>query len=193
MSITKIKKRRKEASTKMSKNNIEPTTTKEKYVSQDKNHIAIPHKKRALVFQGGGALGAYEAGAFKAIYNHIIEKEGEESEKRMFDVVAGTSIGAINATLLVDYVVKKKTWKGSAEMLEDFWKEMKSMTWVDNPFFSFWWNGLRTLLGHNRVALPETARRYWSWAQLACTPPIFGGGTSNLYIPYLEVNGHHFF
>jgi NTE family protein len=72
-------------------------------------------------------------------------------------------------------------------MLEDFWKEMKSYTWVDNLLFSFWWNGLRTLLGNTQVALPETARRYWSWAQLACTPLIFGGGTSNLYIPHLEL------
>ena len=103
----------------------------------------------------------------------------------MFDIVAGTSIGAINATLLVDYVIKMGTWKGSADMLEDFWEEMKTMTWVDNPFFLFWWNGLRTFLGNNHVALPETARRYWSWAQLACTPPIFGGGTLNLYNPRL--------
>jgi predicted acylesterase/phospholipase RssA len=40
----------------------------------------------------------------------------------MFDIVAGTSIGAINATLLVDYVRKMGTWKGSADMLEDFWE-----------------------------------------------------------------------
>jgi NTE family protein len=86
----------------MSKNNSELITTRERYLSQDKSHKALPHKQRELVFQGGGALGAYEAGAFKAIYNHIIEKEGEGTVDRMFDVVAGTSIGAINATLLVD-------------------------------------------------------------------------------------------
>jgi NTE family protein len=148
---------------------------------------AIPDKQRALVFQGGGALGAYEAGAFKAIYNHIKEKEGEESEERMFDVVAGTSIGAINATLLVDYVKKKDTWQGSVQMLEDFWNHMKNMTWVDNPFFPWWWAGLGVLTGGSQVALPETARRYWSWAQLACTPPIFGGGTSHLYFPHIDL------
>ena len=31
-----------------------------------------PH--RALVLQGGGALGAYEAGAFKAIYDYLTKK-----------------------------------------------------------------------------------------------------------------------
>jgi predicted acylesterase/phospholipase RssA len=28
-------------------------------------------KQRALIFQGGAALGAYEAGAYKALYNWI--------------------------------------------------------------------------------------------------------------------------
>jgi NTE family protein len=149
--------------------------------------INVPDKQRALVFQGGGALGAYEAGAFKAIYNHIIEKEGKHSEERLFDVVAGTSIGAINATLVVDYVKRKKTWKGTVEVLEDFWNQMKNMTWADNPFFPWWWNGLRLLAGSNQVALPETARRYWSWAQLACTPPIYGGGTLHLYFPHIDL------
>ena len=40
-----------------------------------------------LVFQGGGALGAYQAGVFEAI-----EEAGIEP-----DWVVGTSIGAINA------------------------------------------------------------------------------------------------
>jgi len=105
----------------------------------------------------------------------------------MFDVIAGTSIGAINATILVDYVIKKGTWKGSVEVLEDFWKEMKNITWADNPFFTWWWDRLRRFLGSNQVALPETARRYWSWAQLACTPSIYGGGTSHLYFPHLKI------
>ncbi|HKG88780.1 MAG TPA: patatin-like phospholipase family protein [Nitrososphaeraceae archaeon] len=119
-------------------------------------------KHRALVFQGGGALGAYEAGAFKSIYEYIIEREGVHAEENMFDVVAGTSIGAINATLLVDYVIKNETWRGSAEMLESFWNEFKAMTWADNPFFLAWWGGLRTILGNWHISFPETARRYWS-------------------------------
>lgn len=147
----------------------------------------IPPKQKALVFQGGGALGAYEAGAFKAIYNDVIEKEGRKSEENMFDVVAGTSIGAINATILVDYVIKNSTWKGSVNALEDFWEEMKNFTWADNPLFEWWWDQLRNFSGSNQVALPKTARRYWSWAQLACTPSIYGGGTSHLYFPHLMI------
>ena len=32
-------------------------------------------KRRALVLQGGGALGAYEAGAFKALYEFLSKKD----------------------------------------------------------------------------------------------------------------------
>ena len=58
----------------------------------------IPHKQRALILQGGGALGAYEVGVFKAIYNKIIQEEEQDAAGNLFDIVAGASIGAINAT-----------------------------------------------------------------------------------------------
>jgi NTE family protein len=43
-----------------------------------------------LVMQGGGSLGAYECGVYKTLARHGIK----------FDIVAGTSIGAINAGIL---------------------------------------------------------------------------------------------
>jgi NTE family protein len=49
-------------------------------------------KRRALILQGGGALGAYEYGAIKALY---------EQPGFSLDVVTGVSIGAINAAVLV--------------------------------------------------------------------------------------------
>ena len=33
----------------------------------------IPASERALVLQGGGSLGAYEAGAYKALYEWLFE------------------------------------------------------------------------------------------------------------------------
>lgn len=48
--------------------------------------------QNALVLQGGGALGAYELGVIHRLL---------EVEDLSFDVVAGVSIGAINASLLV--------------------------------------------------------------------------------------------
>src|ERR671910_3128587 len=67
---------------------------------------------RALVFQGGGSPGAYEAGAYKAINEDItgyFRTEGRENEP-VFHIVSGTSIGAISAALLVSYVKENKTW-----------------------------------------------------------------------------------
>ena len=44
-----------------------------------------------LVMQGGGSLGAYECGVYKALSKRGIK----------FDIIAGTSIGAINAAIIV--------------------------------------------------------------------------------------------
>ena len=63
-------------------------------------HMAKLHdSQRALVLQGGGSLGAYEAGAYQAIYERITKKDKEKGEKGkpFLNIVAGTSIGAINA------------------------------------------------------------------------------------------------
>jgi len=50
-----------------------------------------PIEQTVLVFQGGGALGAYQAGVYQALTEAGIEP----------DWVIGTSIGAINGTLIV--------------------------------------------------------------------------------------------
>ena len=47
--------------------------------------------RAALVLQGGGALGAYELGAARALY---------ENDDFAPDVIGGVSIGAITAVLL---------------------------------------------------------------------------------------------
>ena len=59
-----------------------------------------------LVMQGGGSLGAYECGAYKTLVKHDIK----------FDIVSGTSIGAINAAIIAG----AKT-NNPVQELEDFW------------------------------------------------------------------------
>jgi NTE family protein len=56
----------------------------------------VPDGQRALVLQGGGSLGAYEAGAYQAIYERITKTDREKGEnnKPFLNIVAGTSIGA---------------------------------------------------------------------------------------------------
>ena len=74
-------------------------------------------KLRALILQGGGAIGAFQAGAFKALYERLTQEDIQSGNggRPLFDIVAGTSIGAINATVLVSHVLDNKTWIGSAE------------------------------------------------------------------------------
>jgi NTE family protein len=62
-----------------------------------------------LVLQGGGSLGAYECGVYKALANHNIK----------FDIVSGTSIGAINAAIIASH-----SRLDSAKELEKFWLEL---------------------------------------------------------------------
>ena len=73
--------------------------------------------------QGGGALGAYEAGVCRALYEFISEKD---KENPLFDIVAGTSIGAINGAILVSHVIDNNSWEGSVERLLGFWKYIAS-------------------------------------------------------------------
>ena len=84
-----------------------------------------PRKQRALVLQGGGALGAYQVGVLKVLSKKIIEedKKNAEQDRPLFDIIVGTSIGAMNAAVLVSNVVgRNKTWSAAIDELERFWK-----------------------------------------------------------------------
>jgi NTE family protein len=73
----------------------------------------VPAKERALVLQGGGSLGAHEAGAYKALYEWISSQDKSEGKdtSMTFDNIAGTSIGAMNAAVLTSYVVENGTMR----------------------------------------------------------------------------------
>ena len=66
--------------------------------------------QRALVMQGGASLGACETGVFKAIYEKITKNKDQngQKDKHFFDIVAGTSIGAIHGVIVVNYVVQNR-------------------------------------------------------------------------------------
>ena len=132
-------------------------------------NVNIKEKQRALVFQGGGSLGAYEAGVFKALYETISEKDKRNREYRpLFDIVAGTSIGAINAAILVSYVAENKTWEGSSERFYAFWDYLSTESFVDvTPGFKSWWDYWHSL--NPAIASGEAARRYYSTKQFAIT------------------------
>src|SRR5947208_9952549 len=118
---------------------------------------------RALIFQGGGSLGAYEAGAYKAIYEELsrfFRTEGRENEL-LFHIVSGTSIGAINAALLVSYVKENKTWEGSGERLVDFGEYLSTQSSVEKiPYFTHYWDSWRRV--DRRLASGVSASRYFT-------------------------------
>ncbi|MDW0327037.1 MAG: patatin-like phospholipase family protein [Nitrososphaeraceae archaeon] len=132
--------------------------------------------KRAVIFQGGGAIGAYAAGVYAALY-YWMKKDITDAEN-IFDIVAGASAGAINASIIVGHVMASKSkkiqrWEGSVKKLLDFWSFISSSPnftkW--KPFFSYFW----PFFGNEKdwitvwdnanfgnIASGEAARRYYS-------------------------------
>jgi predicted acylesterase/phospholipase RssA len=54
-----------------------------------------------------------------------LRSEGKENEP-LFHIISGTSIGSINAAILVSYVKENKTWEGSGERLVEFWEYLST-------------------------------------------------------------------
>ncbi|HEU4447806.1 MAG TPA: patatin-like phospholipase family protein [Nitrososphaeraceae archaeon] len=143
---------------------------------------------RALIFQGGGSLGAYEAGAYKAIKEELSQYKREKglSNEPMFHIVAGTSIGAINAAILVSYVKENKTWEGSDERLVEFWEYLSTQSSVEKiPYFTHYWDFWHRL--DNRIASGESARRYIS------TKEFILKGVPKVFVPKMPLLDSKFF
>jgi len=66
--------------------------------------------ENVLILQGGGSLGAFGCGVFKALCQKGIK----------LDIVAGTSIGGVNAAIIAG----SKNVKHPEQLLEEFWLEL---------------------------------------------------------------------
>ena len=78
---------------------------------QAQRRAAMRDAHRALVLQGGGALGAYQAGVYAAA----------SETQRPPDWIAGVSIGAVNAALIAGNPPDKR-----ADRLREFWELVSS-------------------------------------------------------------------
>ena len=56
-------------------------------------------QKTGLILTGGGARAAYQVGVMDAVAS-ILREQGWAPERNPFDIICGTSAGAINATAL---------------------------------------------------------------------------------------------
>jgi predicted acylesterase/phospholipase RssA len=93
---------------------------------------AVTGKVVVLVMQGGGAQAAYEGGVYEALHKAGIEP----------DWVIGTSIGAINGSIIAGNEVKPRL-----KRLREFWSRVESRpTWPAGPMFGNAANQLTTLL-----------------------------------------------
>jgi NTE family protein len=166
----------------------------------------IPKIQRALVLQGGGALGAYEAGVLKVLCQKLTEedKENGEEHRLLFDIVAGTSIGAMNSTVLVSQFLQAKKeqlerkekiisvgecWEEAVKQLEEFWNDKdKGLATTPDinieklPFLQDEW--YKEALG---AASKESARRYYS------VKHFFTYGAPKMYLPMLPRADFKFF
>jgi NTE family protein len=144
---------------------------------------------RALIFQGGGSLGAYEAGAYKDIKEDLLpylRSEGKKENEPFFHIISGTSIGSINAAILVSYVKENKTWEGSGERLVEFWEYLSTSSSVESmPYFSQFWDYWNRI--DRRIASGESARRYYS------TKEFIFKGVPNVFVPKIPMPDTRFF
>ena len=123
------------------------------------------NKQRALVLGGGGALGAYQAGVPRIFCKRLIEED--DSKPLLFDIIAGTSIGAMNGVVFLSQYLKTGSWETAAEQLEQFWtdkekglssnvseedlKKVRWGNWQEQSDKGIW-----------GIAWAEAARRYYS-------------------------------
>lgn len=77
--------------------------------------------RRALVLQGGGALGAYQGGVYEALRAYIDAQAQAHTPVPPLDWVAGVSIGAINAALIAGNAPEQRVAK-----LREFWDLVSS-------------------------------------------------------------------
>lgn len=98
--------------------------------------------ENVLVLQGGGSLGAYECGVFKVLHKYNIK----------FDIIAGTSIGAVNASIIASNKDEP------AKVLEEFWFDVADKLtpeYLPYPLNAFYSLFIASWLGNPKVFRPR--------------------------------------
>jgi NTE family protein len=125
----------------------------------------LPFECVALVLQGGGALGAYQAGVYEALSEADIHP----------DWIAGISIGAINAAIVAGNPLKSRV-----DRLREFWTQVTA-------------SGLWPFLGHANLGLArgDVARNLLSQtsATMALASGASGFFAARPVTPWLQPGG----
>lgn len=94
------------------------------YSSINTRHSKTRKTENVLILQGGGSLGAFGCGVIKGLAKKGIS----------FDIVCGTSIGAINGAV---FVGNKNENESPEDNLENFWMEIAESTYNALPGMFF--------------------------------------------------------
>jgi NTE family protein len=106
--------------------------------SQRKTHVGArrpPFERIALILQGGGALGSYQAGVYQALAEANLHP----------DWVAGISIGAINSALIAGNPPEKRV-----ERLREFWEAITTPPFGVPDFYEPKGELVRTMVNQAR-------------------------------------------
>ncbi len=126
----------------------------------------LPFDCIALLLQGGGALGAYQAGVYEALAETDIHP----------DWVAGISIGAINAAIIAGNPPESRV-----DRLRDFWTQVTSRgswSWPMTPFVDIAkGEDTRNLLNQMSANLAATFGAAGFFSARMLTPWLQPGGT----------------
>jgi NTE family protein len=127
-------------------------------------HVDIATVKKALVLQGGGALGAYQAGVYAGVHDRYKE----------IDWVAGVSIGAVNAALIAGNPPELRVPR-----LREFWDLVSSAPaqqlpawWADRTTLNQWSATSAAVFGVPGLFKPR------------CSPALLLGGAAPLLSVY---------
>ena len=124
-----------------------------------------------LVLQGGGSLGAYECGVYKTLSKHGIK----------FDILAGSSIGAINCSIICS---AQNAHKDTAQALEDFWLTLAESN-VPPPFLTSFASLSSTILPADKMmAILSSMYSVTYGNPKAFTPRWFKPDSLDYFLPY---------
>jgi NTE family protein len=118
--------------------------------------LNLKNKRIVLLLQGGGALGAYQVGAYQALQEEF-QQQPSNGEKATLDWVGGISIGAINAAIIAGH----KNGDAAKE-LTDLWNDILSPACPPFDYTSVWKN-LPPFLRSGWLAPLEPKYGDWMW------------------------------
>ena len=140
------------------------------------NSGAASDQRPGLVLSGGGARGAYQAGALKA----IAQIAGKMGKKHPFPIITGVSAGAVNAAYMGVYA---DHIKGAAHLLTALWGSIHTENIFRTDPISFSQIGLRWASGLVSGGVKKTRIH-----SLLDTQPLRQLLTKHLKLPRVQSN-----